>query len=74
MFTATKDKILPTTVTGSWPRPEWYDVDTGGERFAICLSESRFRERFKDATAVVISDQELAGLDILTNGDYHLDP
>ena len=74
MFTATKDKILPTTVTGSWPRPEWYDTDSGGERFAICMTESRFRERFKDATSVVISDQEQAGLDILTNGDYHLDP
>jgi len=36
MFTATKDKILPTTVTGSWPRPDWYDTDSGGERFAIC--------------------------------------
>ena len=74
MFTATKDKILPTTVTGSWPRPDWYDTDSGGERFAICMTESRFRERFKDATSVVISDQEQAGLDILTNGDYHLDP
>ncbi len=24
MLTATKDRILPTTVTGSWPRPTWY--------------------------------------------------
>ena len=24
MLTATKDLILPTTVTGSWPRPVWY--------------------------------------------------
>ncbi len=74
MFTATEGKILPTTVTGSWPRPEWYDADMRGERFAICMNDSRFRERFLDATAVVISDQEHAGLDILTNGDYHLDP
>ena len=34
MFTATKDKVLSTTVTGSWPRPSWYDTNTGGERFA----------------------------------------
>ena len=33
----------------------------------------RFREKFQDALAIVISDQERAGLDILTNGDYHLD-
>lgn len=74
MLTATKDLILPTTVTGSWPRPTWYDSDTGGERFATCMTDVRFRERFEDAIAVVISDQERAGLDILCNGDYHLDP
>ena len=33
----------------------------------------RFREQFLDAHATVIADQERAGLDILTNGDYHLD-
>ena len=33
----------------------------------------RFREKFQDALAVVLSDQQRAGLDILTNGDYHLD-
>ena len=32
-----------------------------------------FREQHTDAVATVISDQELAGLDILTNGDFHLD-
>ena len=25
MLTATKDLMLPATVTGSWPRPRWYD-------------------------------------------------
>ena len=24
MLTATKDLLLPTTVTGSWPRPSWF--------------------------------------------------
>jgi 5-methyltetrahydropteroyltriglutamate--homocysteine methyltransferase len=33
----------------------------------------RFREQHMDAVATVLSDQELAGLDILTNGDFHLD-
>ena len=68
MFTATKDKLLPTTVTGSWPRPSWYHNNTYGERFSICMTDSAFREQFQDATSVVISDQERAGLDILTNG------
>jgi len=26
MFTVTKEQILPSTVTGSWPRPRWLDV------------------------------------------------
>jgi 5-methyltetrahydropteroyltriglutamate--homocysteine methyltransferase len=33
----------------------------------------RFREKFQDALATVISDQERAGLDILTHGDLHCD-
>jgi 5-methyltetrahydropteroyltriglutamate--homocysteine methyltransferase len=75
LFTATKDKLLPTTVTGSRPRPSWYHNNTNGERFSICMTDSAFRQQFQDdATSVVISDQERAGLDILTNGDYHLDP
>jgi 5-methyltetrahydropteroyltriglutamate--homocysteine methyltransferase len=74
VLTATRDKLLPTTVTGSWPRPSWYHNNTNGERFSICMTDSAFREQFQDATSVVISDQERAGLDILTNGDYHLDP
>lgn len=74
MFTATQGKILPTTVTGSWPRPSWYRNNTHGERFSHCMTDTEFREHFQDATAVVISDQDRAGLDILTNGDYHLDP
>jgi 5-methyltetrahydropteroyltriglutamate--homocysteine methyltransferase len=74
MFTVTKGKLLPATVTGSWPRPSWYQNNTHGERFSHCMTDSNFREQFQDATAVVISDQERAGLDILTNGDYHLDP
>lgn len=31
------------------------------------------REELTDAVSVVVSDQERAGLDIVTNGDYHLD-
>jgi 5-methyltetrahydropteroyltriglutamate--homocysteine methyltransferase len=32
-----------------------------------------YREQFLDAANAVVSDQERAGLDILTNGDYHID-
>jgi 5-methyltetrahydropteroyltriglutamate--homocysteine methyltransferase len=73
MFTATSDLILPSTVTGSWPRPRWFDVSMWGESIDTCMMDVRFREKLQDALAVVISDEERAGLDILTHGDYHCD-
>ena len=73
MYTATKDLMLPATVTGSWPRPRWYDQGLWGRPLDTALLDVRFREQFLDAHATVIADQERAGLDILTNGDYHLD-
>ena len=56
MFTATADLILPSTVTGSWPRPRWFDVSMWGEPLDTCMMDVRFREKFQDALAVVISD------------------
>ncbi|HEY7522168.1 MAG TPA: cobalamin-independent methionine synthase II family protein [Candidatus Limnocylindrales bacterium] len=73
MYTATKDLMIPATVTGSWPRPRWYDQGLWGRPLDTAMLDVRFREQFLDAHATVISDQERAGLDILTNGDYHLD-
>ena len=37
------------------------------------MTDLQFREQFTDAVAAVVNDQERAGLDIVTNGDYHLD-
>ena len=73
MLTATKDLILPSTVTGSWPRPRWFDASMWGRGLDTCMMDVRYREKLQDALAVVVNDQERAGLDILTNGDYHLD-
>ena len=73
MLTVTKDLLLPTTVTGSWPRPSWYDGNLHGRPFSSGMADVAFRERFTDAISCVVSDQQLAGLDIVTNGDYHLD-
>lgn len=74
MFTTTKDVLLPTTVTGSWPRPAWFTEGLWGRRLSSGMSDVAYREQFTDALATVLSDQERAGLDILTNGDYHQDP
>lgn len=73
MLTATKDLLLPTTVTGSWPRPTWFDGNLFERPFSSGMADIGFREQFVDAISCVISDQETAGLDILTDGDYHLD-
>lgn len=73
MFTITADKVLPCTVTGSWPRPRWFDMSMWGRPLDTCMMDTRFREKFGDAIATVLSDQERAGLDILTHGDLHCD-
>jgi 5-methyltetrahydropteroyltriglutamate--homocysteine methyltransferase len=73
MFTVTSNTILPCTITGSWPRPRWFDMSMWGRPIDSCMMDVRFREKFQDALAVVLSDQERAGLDILTHGDLHCD-
>jgi 5-methyltetrahydropteroyltriglutamate--homocysteine methyltransferase len=72
-FTSTKDLMLPATITGSYPRPRWYDVNLWGRPLDTAMMDPWFREQFADAHAMVVSDLERAGLDILTTGDYHLD-
>ncbi len=73
MFTATRDLVLPTTVTGSWPRPRWYTARMAGRPLSTCMKDVVFREELTDALAVVLSDEARAGLDILTHGDYFHD-
>ena len=73
MFTATAGLILPSTTTGSFPRPRWFDVSMWGRPLDTCMLDVHFREKFQDAMAMLLSDQERAGLDILTHGDFHVD-
>jgi 5-methyltetrahydropteroyltriglutamate--homocysteine methyltransferase len=74
VFTATANRVLPTTVTGSWPRPTWFEAGLWGRALSDALLDISYREQLLDAVAVVVGEQERAGLDIVTNGDYHLDP
>ncbi len=73
MYTVTKDIQLPCTVTGSWPRPKWFDDSMWGRPLDTCMMDTNFREKYQDALATVISDEDRAGLDILTHGDLHCD-
>ena len=69
MLGATKDKILPTTITGSLPRPSWYTENLGLRSFVEAMVETKFREQYEDALAVYLNQQTVAGLDILSDGD-----
>lgn len=73
MLTVTRDRVLPTAITGSYPRPLWFDLSLNGRSFKSALGESLFREQYLDAVTAVINAQEAAGLDIVTDGDSRFD-
>src|SRR5439155_308527 len=73
MLNATRDLVLPTTITGSYPRPQWFTEELRGRGFKDALGDSRFREQYLDAVATLVREQELAGLDIVTDGDSRFD-
>ena len=41
MYRATKDIILPTTITGSLPRPSWYTENLGRRHFLEAMVSDR---------------------------------
>src|SRR5260221_3597567 len=73
MLKTTRDMIMPTAITGSYPRPLWYNANLNGQSFKTMLGDSLFREQYFDAVAAIINAQEAAGLDIITDGDSRFD-
>jgi 5-methyltetrahydropteroyltriglutamate--homocysteine methyltransferase len=73
MATKIVDKMLPTTMVGSYPRPSWYTHQLLGRDIRVAFKEVRFEEEYNDAVATVIRDQEEAGLDIVTDGNMWYD-
>jgi 5-methyltetrahydropteroyltriglutamate--homocysteine methyltransferase len=73
MLRASKDLMLPTTITGSLPRPSWYTEQLGHRSFMDAMVNNRFREQYVDAVSVYLHEQDIAGLDIVTDGDAHFD-
>ena len=70
-------KILPTTVVGSYPQPDWL---VNRELLAKVVPRTRMKEIWRipepfleqaqdDATVVAIRDMERAGIDIITDGE-----
>src|SRR5919199_813904 len=74
MPTKVTDTILPTTMIGSYPKPRWfekYNVE-GRDLLEWWKLEENF-QAWRDATNACITDQEEAGLDIVTEGQMHFD-
>src|SRR5258705_506578 len=62
MLTTTRDMVLPTAITGSYPRPLWYDANLSGRSFKTMMGDSLFREQYLDAVAAVINARGLASM------------
>lgn len=73
MYTATAAIVLPTTIIGSLPRPGWYTENLGHRDFREAMVERSYREQYLDAVSTYLRDQEVAGLDIVTDGDCRFD-
>lgn len=68
------DKLLPTTMIGSYPKPRWFQhYNLHGKDLADWWKLEENYHAYWDATNACITDQELAGLDIVTNGQMHFD-
>ena len=72
------DKLLPTTVVGSYPQPDWlvdHEVLKGQTVPRVRLTQMwRVPEQYleqaqDDATLIAIRDMERAGIDIITDGE-----
>ncbi len=73
MLKATAGLMMATTITGSLPRPSWYTENLRLKSFLDAMVISRFREQYVDALSVYLREQEVAGLDIVTDGDCRFD-
>jgi len=67
------DRLLPTTMVGSYPRPHWFKHQLLGRDVRVAFKEVEHEEAYIDAVAAVIDDQEEAGLDIVTDGNMWYD-
>ena len=73
MYKASAGVTLPTSIIGSLPRPAWYTAVLGSKSFLEAMVNSRYREQYEDAVSCFLRAQEIAGLDICTDGDAHYD-
>jgi 5-methyltetrahydropteroyltriglutamate--homocysteine methyltransferase len=73
------DRLLPTTVVGSYPQPDWLvnrDILVGNKvvprvrlKQVWRVPEDALEQAQDDATLIAIRDMERAGIDIITDGE-----
>jgi 5-methyltetrahydropteroyltriglutamate--homocysteine methyltransferase len=64
--------LLPTTVVGSYPVPEWMErLKT--EYFRGRMSHAQLQDVHEMAVKAALRDQELAGIDIVSDGELRRD-
>jgi 5-methyltetrahydropteroyltriglutamate--homocysteine methyltransferase len=73
MYKASAGVLLPTSIIGSLPRPAWHTAQLGARSFLEAMVNARWREQYEDAVSTHLRAQEVAGLDICTDGDAHYD-
>ena len=61
MYRATDGIMLPTTITGSLPRPHWYTENLGGRSFLQAMIDARFREQYIDAVSSICATRNSRG-------------
>jgi len=61
-------RALPTTVVGSHPKPSWL-WEAFGKLERGQMTREEFEERVRDAGKITVKDQELAGVDIIWEGE-----
>jgi 5-methyltetrahydropteroyltriglutamate--homocysteine methyltransferase len=65
---------LAVTQVGKYPRPSWYDYDFGDRSPSeVQAYDATILERYVDAVKAIFKDQELLGLDILSDGCFRYD-
>jgi len=62
--------LLPTMGVGSYAAPGWFIAGQRGIREGL-FGSGDAAELFEDATRIAIADQIEAGLDILSDGEFH---
>lgn len=66
-----QDVLLPTTMVGSYPRPNWLRGKVFSEFDEPDYIDYSTKEAFEDAVRLCVDDQIRAGLDIVSDGQQY---